>query len=113
MKKNERANAPDIVRITHRGHGVCSPPVLIGLPGSWRDPDFEAKAARKFGWRTWGGSRGAHRGLRADGLSAGSGAGVVAWAGARVVVRRERDPRSEPNSPDRAGVHHGSGGERA
>ncbi|GHF82241.1 hypothetical protein GCM10018790_69970 [Kitasatospora xanthocidica] len=45
VKKNERANAPDVVRITHRVHGVRTLPVLIGLPGTWRDPDFEAKAA--------------------------------------------------------------------
>lgn len=45
VKKNERANAPEIVRITHRVRGMYDLPVLIGLPGSWRDPDFEAKTA--------------------------------------------------------------------
>ncbi|GGU92534.1 hypothetical protein GCM10010502_52510 [Kitasatospora aureofaciens] len=53
VKKNERANAPDIVRITRRVHGVCVLPVLIGLPGSRRDPDVEAKAADlATAWRT-------------------------------------------------------------
>ncbi|MEU9045242.1 MULTISPECIES: hypothetical protein [unclassified Kitasatospora] len=53
MKKNGRANAPDIVRITHRVSGIDILPVLIGLPGIWRDPDFEAKAAGLVStWRT-------------------------------------------------------------
>ncbi|MER7756374.1 hypothetical protein [Kitasatospora sp. NPDC097643] len=45
VKKNERANSPEVVRITHRVRGMYDLPVLIGLPGSWRDPGFEAKAA--------------------------------------------------------------------
>ncbi|MEU6175806.1 hypothetical protein ABZ832_28345 [Streptantibioticus parmotrematis] len=45
VKKNERAKAPEVVRITHRTRGMYDLPVLIGLPGSWRDPDFETKTA--------------------------------------------------------------------
>ncbi|GAA1218381.1 hypothetical protein GCM10009665_05350 [Kitasatospora nipponensis] len=53
VRKNERASAPEIVRITHRFHGTYDLPVLVGLQGSWRDPDFEAKTAHLVTtWRT-------------------------------------------------------------
>ncbi|MGA5821531.1 hypothetical protein ACPC54_27130 [Kitasatospora sp. NPDC094028] len=45
VRKNGRANAPEIVRIAHRDRGTLDLPVLVGLPGSWRDPGFEAKTA--------------------------------------------------------------------
>jgi hypothetical protein len=44
VKKNERASAPEVVLITH-ARGTDYLPVLIAIPGSWRDPDFEAKVA--------------------------------------------------------------------
>ncbi|WP_153461101.1 hypothetical protein [Streptomyces kaniharaensis] len=33
------------MRVTHRVRGAYDLGVLVGLPGSWRDPDFETKAA--------------------------------------------------------------------
>ncbi|MER7674815.1 hypothetical protein ABTY61_41025 [Kitasatospora sp. NPDC096128] len=52
VKKNERHNAPDLVRVEHRTKGFFYLPVLVGLRGSWRDPDLEAKTARLIAtWR--------------------------------------------------------------
>ncbi|MEE1789104.1 hypothetical protein PUR71_40310 [Streptomyces sp. SP17BM10] len=52
VKKSDRANSGDIVRVTHRLRGDLTLPVLFGLPGAWRDPAFEAKAAHLVAtWR--------------------------------------------------------------
>ncbi|MFJ3791253.1 hypothetical protein [Kitasatospora sp. NPDC090091] len=52
VKKSERANAPEIVQVTHRARGVYDLPVLMGLQGSWRDPAFEARTAELVAaWR--------------------------------------------------------------
>ncbi|MBV6702203.1 hypothetical protein KV557_34725 [Kitasatospora aureofaciens] len=64
VKKSDRANAPEIVRVTHRVRGAYDLPVLFGLPGSWRDPAFEAKAAHLIA--TW---RAASAAVTADGRS--------------------------------------------
>ncbi|MQS16396.1 hypothetical protein F7Q99_30395 [Streptomyces kaniharaensis] len=40
-----RPDSGDVVRVTHREHGDFKLPAVIGMPGAWRDPDFETKAA--------------------------------------------------------------------
>lgn len=53
VKKNSRSNSPDVVRVEHRVRGSFDLPVLVGLQGSWRDPDFEARAAHLVStWRS-------------------------------------------------------------
>ncbi|MEV7020828.1 hypothetical protein [Kitasatospora sp. NPDC093558] len=44
-KNSGRANAGDVVRVTHRELGDFKLPAVIGMPNTWRDPDFETKAA--------------------------------------------------------------------
>ncbi|MFE3499026.1 hypothetical protein [Kitasatospora sp. NPDC059160] len=44
-KNRDRPDSGDVVRVTHREHGDFKLPAVIGMPGAWRDPDFETKAA--------------------------------------------------------------------
>ncbi|MET8629506.1 DUF308 domain-containing protein [Kitasatospora sp. NPDC004669] len=44
-KNRNRPDSGDVVRATHREHGDFKLPAVIGMPGAWRDPDFETKAA--------------------------------------------------------------------
>ncbi|MER7848482.1 hypothetical protein ABTZ03_31610 [Kitasatospora sp. NPDC096077] len=44
-KNRDRPDSADVVRLTHREHGDVTLPLVIGMPGAWRDPDFETKAA--------------------------------------------------------------------
>ncbi|MDH6112309.1 hypothetical protein P3T36_003721 [Kitasatospora sp. MAP12-15] len=53
VRKSERPNAPDRVRIEHRVRGSFDLPVLLGLQGSQRDLDFETKTAHLVSaWRS-------------------------------------------------------------
>lgn len=52
VKNRNRADSGDVVRVTHRDCGDFKLPTVIGMPGAWRDPDFEAKAAHLIAaWR--------------------------------------------------------------
>ncbi|MFB7619348.1 DUF308 domain-containing protein [Kitasatospora sp. NPDC056181] len=44
-KNRSRPDSGDVVRVTHWEHGDFKLPAVIGMPGAWRDPDFETKAA--------------------------------------------------------------------
>ncbi|MEU4116450.1 DUF308 domain-containing protein [Kitasatospora sp. NPDC028055] len=44
-KNRNRPDSGDVVRVIHREYGDFKLPAVIGMPGAWRDPDFETKAA--------------------------------------------------------------------
>ncbi|MFD7900996.1 hypothetical protein ACFV4G_02010 [Kitasatospora sp. NPDC059747] len=52
VKNRNRPDSGDVVRVTHRDRGDFKLPAVIGMPGAWRDPAFEAKAAHLIAtWR--------------------------------------------------------------